>query len=202
MRGRVAVLRILSVGCASGEEPYSIAIVGRRIRPTPDGSASIRRIDLNPAMMRKAAAGALSAWALRDTPPPIRDHWFRPVAAISRSTRRSGRGPVRRHNLAEDDSSCGEPAVRRHLLPQPADVLDPGGGRHVVAPMTAALVPGGYLFLGHTETLAPPLRALSSGTRTRRSTTSASDQAAVPPARERCPGPLPRPRPAPAAACR
>ncbi|MGA8613661.1 MAG: CheR family methyltransferase [Xanthobacteraceae bacterium] len=71
------LLRLLSAGCASGEEPYSMAIVARETVADPSWEIEIRAVDLNPTALEKAGRGRYSAWALRETPADIRSKWFR-----------------------------------------------------------------------------------------------------------------------------
>src|SRR6185369_654654 len=47
-------LRILSAGCASGEEPYSIAIAAREAISDRSWKVEIEAVDLNPAALEKA----------------------------------------------------------------------------------------------------------------------------------------------------
>src|SRR5262249_39058017 len=75
-------LSILSAGCASGEEPYSLAIQLREALPPPvAGQASILGVDINARAIEQARAGCYSAWALRETPESIRVRYFRPASA-------------------------------------------------------------------------------------------------------------------------
>src|SRR5258705_4575447 len=70
-------IRILSAGCASGEEAYSLGILIREaLDPTWD--VSILGVDVNPAMLSKAKQARYSAWALRETPADVQHRWFRP----------------------------------------------------------------------------------------------------------------------------
>lgn len=63
-------LRILSAGCASGEEAYSLAILVREhLFSASSWDVQIRGIDINPSMIEKAALARYSAWSLRGTPP-------------------------------------------------------------------------------------------------------------------------------------
>jgi chemotaxis protein methyltransferase CheR len=63
MRANAATkrLRILSAGCASGEEAYTLAIILRTMIADPSWQVSIRAIDANPAALRKAAAARYSS---------------------------------------------------------------------------------------------------------------------------------------------
>ncbi len=72
-------LRIWSAGCATGEEPYSIAIALRRALPVPeDWRITILATDINPHILRKASAGVYGEWSFRNAPPWLKGTWFRP----------------------------------------------------------------------------------------------------------------------------
>lgn len=148
-------LTVLSAGCASGEEAYSLAIALHDAFPDPNGRVEIRAVDLNPAALARAARACYSPWALRETPADIRRRWFRP----------SGRElilaePARalvhfeNRNLARDDAALWQP--------QSFDVVfcrnvimyfTPDQARALLARFARSLRPGGYLFLGYAETL-------------------------------------------------
>jgi chemotaxis protein methyltransferase CheR len=70
-------LRIWSAGCASGEEPYSIAIALRRVIPElNDWNITILATDINTHSMRKAIAGKYSDWSFRNAPPWLKEDHF------------------------------------------------------------------------------------------------------------------------------
>ena len=64
-------LRILSAGCASGEEAYSLAMLVREAAVDPSWDVSILGVDVNPAIVSKATRARFSAWALRETPADV-----------------------------------------------------------------------------------------------------------------------------------
>lgn len=70
-------LRLWSAGCASGEEPYSIAILLRQRFPDlrPD-SVAIVATDINARVLERAAAGVYSEWSFRDVPEWVKAPWF------------------------------------------------------------------------------------------------------------------------------
>ena len=71
-------LRILSAGCASGEEAYSLAILVREALPDlASWDVKIVGIDINPAMLAKATQARYSAWSLRATPEDAKRRYFR-----------------------------------------------------------------------------------------------------------------------------
>jgi chemotaxis protein methyltransferase CheR len=154
-RANVKTLRILSAGCASGEEAYSVALVIRATAMDPEWNVSIRAIDLNAAALEKARAANFSNWALRATPPDIQRQWFEPGGhgkVLDATVRKMV--TFEQKNLASDDPELWQPGtydvifcrnVLMYFAPQQA--------RTLMARIAQALAPGGYLFLGHAETL-------------------------------------------------
>ena len=70
-------LRIWSAGCATGEEPYSIAIALRKAIPAlEDWQITILATDINPRILRKAMAGVYSKWSFRNAPPWLTEGYF------------------------------------------------------------------------------------------------------------------------------
>ena len=149
-------LRILSAGCASGEEPYSIAMAVREQLPDLESSdIEILGIDVNPAVLAKARAARYPEWSLRGTSADARQRYFQ----------RDGRdfllaGEVRRMvefkecNLVEPTALLGQTAAwdvifcRNVLMYFPSTTA-----RAVVQRLTLLLRAHGHLFLGHAETL-------------------------------------------------
>jgi chemotaxis protein methyltransferase CheR len=157
MRARAdsRTLRILSAGCASGEEAYTVAILLREGFLDPTWNFEIRGVDLNPAALEKASRARYSSWALRETTIEIQRKWFRPDGRdliLDEALRAQVRFEQR--NLASDDAGL--------WTPQSLDVVfcrnvvmyfAPEQARALIARIARALQPGGYLFLGHAETL-------------------------------------------------
>jgi chemotaxis protein methyltransferase CheR len=156
MRARASArtLRILSAGCASGEEPYSLAIIARGI--VPEGwTVTVRGVDVNPAALERARAGRYSAWAMRETPAEVQRAWFRTSGreVILDSSIRA-MVQLEQRNLAAGDPELWQP--RAYDIVFCRNVLmyfAPDVAQRVVARIERSLAPGGYLFLGHAETL-------------------------------------------------
>jgi chemotaxis protein methyltransferase CheR len=158
--GRLSVaparqLRILSAGCASGEEAYSLAIAVREAGIDQSCDVSILGVDINPVVLRKAAQARFSPWALRDTPPGVQQRWFRSDGrdfALDESLRKLVR--FEECNLALADPARWHPHIYDVIFVR--NVLmyfTPDRGAALVARIAGSLKPGGYLFLGHAETL-------------------------------------------------
>lgn len=154
-RGDLRRLSLLSAGCSSGEEAYSLAIAAWEALPDAGWRADIRAVDLNPAQLAKARRARYSAWALRETPPHIRERWFTPdgpLMALDQTIRRAVR--FESANLADSRAPVWQIGgydvifCRNVLM-----YFSPVQRRAVIERFAQALAPGGYLFLGHAETL-------------------------------------------------
>lgn len=70
-------LRIWSAGCASGEEPYSIAIALHKLIPDiKNWHITILATDINPQSLHKAEAGVYGEWSFRNAPPWLKTKYF------------------------------------------------------------------------------------------------------------------------------
>ncbi|MBM4055138.1 MAG: chemotaxis protein CheR [Planctomycetes bacterium] len=76
-RGRDQRLRIWVAGCATGEEPYSVAIViDKLIRDIRDWDITILATDINQNFLKKASDGLYRKWSFRETPEWIINNYF------------------------------------------------------------------------------------------------------------------------------
>ena len=158
--GPAESLSVLSAGCSSGEEPYSLAMLLREVLPA-DAPMAIRAVDLNPGALKKAAAARYGTWALRETSPEQLARWFRPYRAemeVDPAIRSMVTFDLR--NLADPGADIWRPAAYDLVFCRNVIMyFTPAVQRAVVARIARALKPGGYLFLGHAESL----RSLSHG---------------------------------------
>jgi chemotaxis protein methyltransferase CheR len=148
-------VRVLSAGCASGEEAYSLAVHLRGARPDPTWDLSVLALDVSSASLARAAAGRYSRWSLRETPPELRRRWFR-IDGNEVVLDESLRADVtfEQANLVEPDPDRWRPEtfdvvfcrnVLMYFTPQVCN--------DVVQRLVTSLRPGGFLFLGHAESL-------------------------------------------------
>jgi len=72
-------LRVWSAGCATGEEPYSIAMLLSEILPDfKKWNIFILGTDINHSSLEKARTGFYREWSFRDVPQRIRSEYFTP----------------------------------------------------------------------------------------------------------------------------
>jgi chemotaxis protein methyltransferase CheR len=148
-------LRIWSAGCATGEEPYSIAILlerefGSRLM---GWDVSVLASDINNEFLTRAREGRYTEWAFRATPHDVRQQCFtrRGNAWILKPEYRR-RVLFRRLNLASDESLAGLTGMfdliicRNVMIYFGNDLI-----HHTVARFWDSLSPGGWLIVGHAE---------------------------------------------------
>jgi chemotaxis protein methyltransferase CheR len=73
-------VRIWHAGCATGEEPYSLAIALHLADRFSDGPIEISATDLNTEALARARAGIYRPRSFRTLPPSIRDTYFTPLS--------------------------------------------------------------------------------------------------------------------------
>jgi chemotaxis protein methyltransferase CheR len=147
-------LRLLSAGCASGEEAYSLRILLYERFPQLAGwRVQIVGVDLSEAALERARAGEYNAWSLRATSEVRRRANFTAAGKLFR-LRPEVRVDVefRRENLlapAPADEAPYDIIFCRNVL----IYFSEQAIREAVSRLMARLAPQGYLFLGPAESL-------------------------------------------------
>lgn len=146
-------LRIWSAGCASGEEPYSIALSIREAvgRGTPP-EANIMATDISREALERAAQGAYSKRALENLSPlQIATYFTRDGDAYKVD-------PTLREMVQFAPMNLAEPVYLGHFdCIFCMNVLIYFGAElrsKLIQRFYEYLEPGGYLFLGHAESVA------------------------------------------------
>ena len=146
-------LRVLSLPCASGEEPYSVAIALQELG-LPAHRCEILGVDVSSRSLAKARAGTFGPGSLRGLSPHIQARFFRSEARISvlaesvRSMVRFHRGNILDQNLLAGEGPFDTIFCRNLLI-----YLDQESRQRASATLDRLLAPDGILFLGHTERL-------------------------------------------------
>jgi len=147
-----------SAGCSSGEEPYTLAMVLSEYGETHPGFRfSILATDISTTVLAKASRGVFTSDAVRPVPQPmLRKYFMRSRDPSSNLVRvvpeLRQMVEFRRLNLMEGDLGLAELAdfifCRNVVI-----YFDRPTQERLFEKFARQLVPGGYLFVGHSETL-------------------------------------------------
>jgi len=150
-------IRIWSAGCASGAEPYSLAILLERElgARTADWKIAIHATDLSRSHLERAEAGKFRQWALRSTSAATKRECFSQEAGTW-TIHPSYQRWISFHqmNLAASEWSTPWPAHTRFDLILCRNVMiyfAPGVNRRLVGQFNHSLEPGGWLVVGAAE---------------------------------------------------
>jgi two-component system CheB/CheR fusion protein len=144
-------LRFWSVGCASGEEPYSLAILISEYLGSAllDYHIKIYATDIDEDALGVARRGEYSVEKLRRVPPQMREKYFTGKGSVVRVGREIRRLTIfGRSNIVSDApiSHCNIVVCRNVLI-----YFDSKTQNQVLSRIHYALEPGGILFLGKAE---------------------------------------------------
>lgn len=159
-------LRLWCAACASGEEPYSLAILLERTLPDRSGwSVTLLATDINPRALETARLGVYREWSLRQAPEKLRAAYFRPLGdgrfeLLPRIRRSVSFAPL---NLATDtypDRLGGTAAMDLILCRNVLMYFTEDVRRATVVRLRRALVPGGWLAVSPAEASAELFRTM------------------------------------------
>jgi len=146
-RGRRAI-RVWSAGCAAGEEPYTLAMV--LARALPDCSISIVATDLSAEALAQAAAATYPRAALHHVPDAYRDRFVLDGDVVRVAPEITALVRFERANLLDGavPRGCDLVWCRNVLIYFTAEAR-----RRVIDRLVSATVPGGFVFVGYSESL-------------------------------------------------
>jgi chemotaxis protein methyltransferase CheR len=153
LRGRP--LRLLSAGCSSGEEPYSLSIaLHNAALPLAGLQWEIDACDLNPERITRAQEALYAESSLRACDADARRRYFTQDAAGFRLKERY-RGGVRffHTNLLAPNGALGWAIYDAILCRNLLIYFSEEAFADAIRLFARCLAPGGYLFLGHSESL-------------------------------------------------
>jgi chemotaxis protein methyltransferase CheR len=149
-------LRICSAGCASGEEPYSVALTWREMglpATHPDWTIDIVGIDVNTEMLDAARRAVYSPRAIRNVEEECLRRYFTPLGRNFQLDRDVARSVRFDHGSLIEEASLGSKRYDVILCKNVSIYFRPEVTRRLVRRLHDALSPGGYLLLGHSESL-------------------------------------------------
>jgi chemotaxis protein methyltransferase CheR len=143
-------LRIWSAGCASGEEPYTLALLLAEL-PLPRQGLSLLATDISPAVLEQARAGLFERSRLAEVPAALLQRYFDAEANSFRLCEKIRRMVVfRQHNLLLAEPF---PAADLILCRNAMIYFSRPEQEKILQRFAAALPEHGFLVLGKAETL-------------------------------------------------
>lgn len=154
------LIRIWSAGCATGEEPYSLAILLQSLDLNKHGCrATILATDINTGALGSARRGEYYRWSFRDPASPLLAGYFDEMEGGGKRVARAIRETVQFDylNLAEDCYPSllgGTNALDLILCRNVLMYFSPGRQREVISRFRLCLRPGGWLLVSPCEASA------------------------------------------------
>lgn len=148
-------IRVWSAGCSTGEEAYSIAILVRESPAFPFSALEVYATDINARVLQRAKEGVYGENSFRGTDQAFRKKWFEEVAP----------GHFRISDVLRPAVTFGRFNLfdtARYAFLSAFDVIfcrnviiyfDMEAKVKVIERFHDKLKPGGYLLLGHSESL-------------------------------------------------
>jgi chemotaxis protein methyltransferase CheR len=152
--GRTRV-RLLSAGSASGEEAYTLAIIARAELAGSGITPEVTGVDLDPVALDRAREALYTGHAFRGVADRVRDRYFRREAGgwrldgAIRATARFQQG-----NLVDPAWSNGTAPQDIVFCRNVMIYFDDAAMRRALDHLYRVVRPGGWLFLGHAESLS------------------------------------------------
>ncbi|MDJ0276169.1 protein-glutamate O-methyltransferase CheR [Sphingomonas sp. 2R-10] len=151
-------IRAWSAACSTGAEPYTMAMILDQFAQRGGPDYGILATDIDTAVLETARRGIYPADLLDPVPATLRQRYV--VTSLDRSARKVRIVPALRSaigfarlNLMDASYPVGEPMdlifCRNVLI-----YFDRDTQERVVRRLCDRLAPGGYLFLGHSESIA------------------------------------------------
>lgn len=155
----IRTIRAWSSACSTGAEPYTMAMVLNEFTADHTNlNYTILATDLSTEVLQTAQRGIYPAEMVDPVPPDIRQRYvMRAIAKDRREVRivprLRSKVAFARLNLMDEKYGIGDPV---HLIfcRNVMIYFDKDTQAHVLARLCDCLAPGGYLFIGHSESVA------------------------------------------------
>lgn len=148
-------LKIWSAGCSTGEEPYTLAMMcHEKLAATPDWRVEIIANDISEEVLQKARRGEYNGITLRNVAPRQLEKYFtkvddnyRVVPEIKAMVKFSFIN-LNESRMISLNANCDIIFCRNVMIYFSDEVK-----RQIVRGFYNAMRPGGYFYIGHSETL-------------------------------------------------
>ncbi len=156
-------VRILSAACASGEEPYSLAIaLFERYGESMFHLCRVNGVDIDSAVLAKAEQGIYGEFSFRGVSPEIRTRYFNKAAA-GWQVKEDIRSQVsfQKLNLLAPDSAAETKGYDIIFCRNVSIYFDEATRRQIQRNLASLMKENGILIVGMTETIANNLGVLA-----------------------------------------
>ena len=147
-------LRVWSSASSTGEEPYTMCMMLLDTKKITPAQVTVRATDLSPRALGKATEGFYRELSFRATPPEMVQKYFRPFEGgffINDEIKRMVE--FSRINLLDEKAVAAMGIHDAIFCRNVLIYFDKPTQKRVVEAFAKALRPGGYLFLGHAESI-------------------------------------------------
>jgi chemotaxis protein methyltransferase CheR len=147
-------LRLLSAGCSTGEEAYTLAVLVRESRLFEGWDVEVAGVDISRRCLAAARAGAYGEHAFRSPEAEHMRRWFRLRGGkwvVDDAIRRMVR--FGRENLLDAGALASVGRIDALFCRNVMIYFDLAARRRVLARFHEKLRDGGWLLLGHSESL-------------------------------------------------
>ena len=149
-------LRIWSAGCSTGEEPFTISmmLLDELQGQLKGWTTDILATELNERAIAHAKAGCYGDYSTRNLEPDFRNKYFR-IDGDKLQVKPEVKANVifSRLNLLDDSRTLFAQNIDLILCCNVLIYFDTGSKKRVIQHFYRTLLPHGYLFLGHSESL-------------------------------------------------
>lgn len=160
---RGAPVRIWSAGCSTGQEPYSIALTILSLLPrAPKLDVRILATDIDPNVLAVARAAEYGDDLARDIPADLRSRWMKRIGRTADAGWRMSDEALELIRFRELNLIADWPMKRPFHMIFCRNVViyfNDDTQAKIWRRYADALVPGGTLFIGHSERVSGPAQS-------------------------------------------
>jgi chemotaxis protein methyltransferase CheR len=147
-------VNVWSAGCSSGEEPCSIVMMGLEAGLRPGEDFRVYASDIARSMLRKSRQGVYREASFRETESHLRDKYFAEKEGLNRISEDVKKEIDYVHLNLTDRSKIELLGSMDSILCRNVIIyFDLETKKNVIGTFHDKLSPGGYLLLGHSESL-------------------------------------------------
>ena len=147
-----AAVKVWSAGCSTGEEPYTLAIILREMLGGTGTGFEVHATDIDTGALAAAQAGVYGERSVKDVPHAYLNRYFDRTAGGY-----AVRPEIKKHvkfyrlNLSSPGEMAAMSGFHAIFCRNVLIYFDDRSRRVAAESFYRALVPGGYIFLGHSE---------------------------------------------------